>query len=84
MYTHLKERKFYEDIYDKHTVEGGRHGMESYEDFFTEFEKKLPKDDKIDRPGNALLINVFYMSVVGNDLIRRYNEREQHITDWIG
>lgn len=83
MYTHLQERKFYEDIYDRHTVEGARHGMESYDDFFTEFEKKLPKEDKIDRPGNALLLNVFYMSVVGNDLIRRYNEREQYITDWM-
>lgn len=83
MYTHLKERKFYEDIYDKHTVEGGRHGMESYDNFFTEFEKKLPKDDTIDRPGNALLLNVFYMSVVGDNLIRRYNERDQYITDWM-
>lgn len=83
MYTHLKERKFYEDIYDQHTIEDARRGMESYEDFYAEFEKKLPKDDKIDRPGNALLLNVFYMSVVGNDLIRRYNEREQYITDWM-
>lgn len=83
MYTHLQERKFYEDIYDKHTVEDARRGMDSYDNFFTEFEKKLPKDDTIDRPGNALLLNVFYMSVVGNDLIRRYNEREQYITDWM-
>lgn len=83
MYTHLKERKFYEDIYDKHTIEDARRGMESYDNFFTEFEKKLPKDDTIDRPGNALLLNVFYMSVVGDSLIRRYNTREQYINDWM-
>ncbi|MDL2341976.1 MAG: hypothetical protein QFB87_02780 [Patescibacteria group bacterium] len=82
-YTHLKERKFYEDIYDRHTIEDGRRGMVHYDKFHAEFEKKLPKDDKIDRPGNALLLNVFYMQTVGNELLHRYETREQYITDWI-
>ena len=79
MYTHLKERKFYEDIYDKHTVESARRGMGYYHDFYAEFEAKLEKDDKIDRPGNAFLLNVFYMETVGNELVSRYNSREERI-----
>ncbi|HMS23661.1 MAG TPA: hypothetical protein PKB09_02540 [Candidatus Saccharibacteria bacterium] len=83
MYTHLKERQLYEDIYDRHTVEDARRGMVHYEKFHADFEKKLPKDDKIDRPGNALLLNVFYMQTVGNGLLDRYEKREQSINDWM-
>lgn len=83
MYTHLKERKYYEDLYDRHTVEDARRGMSYYEEFYAEFEKKLPKDDKIERPGNALLLNVFYMQTVGNELLYRYESREQRISEWI-
>lgn len=83
MYTHLKERAYYEDLYDKHTVEWARRGMVHYDKFYADFESKLPKDEKIDRPGNAFLINVFYMETVGNDLLRRYEEREQSINEWI-
>lgn len=83
MYAHLRDRQFYEDIYDRHTVEDARRGMVHYEKFYTEFEAKLPKDDKIDRPGNALLLNVFYMQTVGNELLQRYENREQYISDWM-
>lgn len=83
MYTHLKERKFYEDIYDRHTVEDARRGMVHYDKFHADFEKKLPKDDKIDRPGNAFLLNVFYMETVGNNLLRRYEQREETINEWV-
>ena len=78
---HLKDRKFYEDIYDRHTVEDARRGMVYYDKFFLELKKKLPKDDKIDRPGNAILLNVFYMQTVGNDLLFRYENRERHINE---
>lgn len=80
---HLRERSFYEDIYDRHTVEDARRGMVHYDKFFADFEKKLPKDDKIDRPGNALLLNVFYMQTVGNDLLDRYEKRERRIKEWM-
>lgn len=83
MYTHLKERQYYEDIYDRHTVEEARRGMVHYDKFHADFEKKLPKGDKIDRPGNAILLNVFYMQTVGNDLLDRYENREQHINEWM-
>lgn len=79
MYTHLKERQFYEDSYDRSTVGTGRRCIIYYDDFYDEFEKKLPKDDKIDRPGNAILLNVFYMQVIGDELIERYRERDATI-----
>jgi hypothetical protein len=81
-YTHLRERKTYEDLYDRLTVEEARRGMVYYDDFYAEFESKLPASEKIDRPGNAFLINVFYMETVGNELLHRYEEREQKITEW--
>lgn len=82
-YIHLKPRSYYEDMYDRSTVESGRRHIVYYEDFYAKFEKKLPADDKISRPGNALLLNVFYMQTVGNELIRRYQEREATIAEWI-
>jgi hypothetical protein len=83
VYTHLKERLFYENIYDHHTVEDARRGMVHYDKFHADFEKKLPKDDKIDRPGNALVLNVFYMQTVGNELLHRYENRDQYINEWM-
>jgi hypothetical protein len=82
-YTHLKESQYYEDIYDRHTVEDGRRGMVHYDKFCIDFERKLPKNDKLDRPGNAILINVFYMQTVGNELLHRYEKRDEQINDWI-
>lgn len=82
-YNHLKDRKFYEDIYDRHTVEDGRRGMVHYVKFYDELEKKLPKDDTIDRPGNAAILNAFYMQAIGLELLDRYEKREQHITEWM-
>lgn len=83
MYIHLQERQYYEDLYDRHTVEDARRGMVYYDDFFGKFEKKLSKDDKIDRPGNALLLNLFYMQTVGDGLLDRYENREQRIKEWM-
>ena len=74
MHTYLKDRQHYEDRYDRSTVEMGRRHIVYYDDFYTEFEKKLPADDKIDRPGNAILLNVFYMQTVGDELIQRLSE----------
>lgn len=83
MYTHLKDQQYYEDLYDKFTVESARRGMAHYDDFFKKFEKKLKPDDKIDRPGNALLLNVFYMETVGNELLRRFEGRASSISEWM-
>jgi hypothetical protein len=80
MYTHLKERKYYEDLLDRSTVEAGRRNIKYYDDFFDEIKSKLKPGEKIDRPGNAIILNAFYMAVLGDDLIHRYNEREGEIT----
>jgi hypothetical protein len=83
MYVHLKERQFYEDIYDRHTVEYARRDIVHYDKFYTELESKLDKDDTIDRPGNAVILNAFYMQAVGLELLHRYENRDQYIKDWM-
>jgi len=83
MYTYLKERQHYENLYDKLTIETARRGMVHYHKFLTEFEGKLPKGEKLDKPGNAFAVNVFYMQTVGNELIHRYEKRESTINEWI-
>lgn len=37
----------------------------------------------IDRPGNAILLNAFYMQTVGNELLHRYENRDQYINEWM-
>lgn len=82
-YTRLKSRSYYEDLYDRHTVESARRDIVYYEEFHQKLEHNLPKEDKIERPGNALLLNVFYMEVLGNELLDRYNNRETRINEWM-
>lgn len=83
MHTHLKERQYYENIYDRHTVEWARRDIVYYDNFHDEVKQNLPKGEKIDKPGNAFVLNLFYMQVVGNDLLHRYEEREGDITEWM-
>lgn len=77
-YIHLKERRFYEGIYDRSTVEWGRRHQASYEDAVKEMRSKFPDEDP-ERPGNIFLVNILYMSLVGNDLLSRYEKREEYI-----
>lgn len=83
MYTHLKERQYYEDLYDKLTVESARRDIVHYDNFYEDFKSKLPQDDSIDRLGNVFLVNLFYMETVGNELLQRYEEREDRIREWM-
>jgi hypothetical protein len=83
MMQYVRAREQYEDLYDRLTVESARRGMDYYDDFYKDFESKLPEGEKIDRPGNAFLLNVFYMETVGNELLRRYDERENTIASWV-
>jgi hypothetical protein len=53
--------------------------MDRYKKACTEFEKKLPKNDNINRTGNAILLNILYMQVVGNELLYRYENRDSNI-----
>ncbi|NCU29030.1 hypothetical protein EOM60_00260 [Candidatus Saccharibacteria bacterium] len=81
--TYLRARHYYEYRYDKFTIETARRGVVHYDKFLTEFESKLPKGEKLDKPGNAFVVNVFYMQTVGNELIHRYEKREQTISEWM-
>lgn len=83
MYIHFKDRQYYEDLYDNLTVESARRGMSHYDNFYSEFKSKLPKDEKVDKPGNAFLLNIFYMETVGNELLDRYEKRDGKIQEWI-
>ncbi len=83
MYTHLQDREKYEDRYDRLTIESARRGMVHYDKFFADFKSKLPKNDKIDKPGNAFILNIFYMQTVGDELLHRYEGRDAEINEWI-
>ncbi|MCL1929917.1 hypothetical protein FWF93_02165 [Candidatus Saccharibacteria bacterium] len=83
MYIHLKDREYYEKLYDKHTIDYARRGIKYYEDFYKEIKEKMPKDDTIDRPGNVIMLNLFYMQTVGNDLLDRYDNRDRKIEEWM-
>lgn len=83
MITHLKDRQYYLDLYDRSTVEDARRNIKHYDKFFDEFQKKLPTDETIEKPGNALILNVYYMQSVGMELLNRYENRDDSIDEWI-
>lgn len=82
VYIHLKERQFYEDIYDRHTVDDGRRSQASFEKVYDDFFKKFPDEDP-KRHGVVLHMNMFYMAFAGNDLLDRYDKRDEYIRDWM-
>lgn len=77
-YTHLRERKYYEDIVDRITVEHGRRAMANFEKFQKKF-LKLASDQPPDSHRNVLHLNWFYMLLVGNDLLDRHDKRDADI-----
>ncbi len=84
MYTRPKDRTHYEGRYDCFTVELGRRGRYHYQQFlqqFTQDLKQLNPSEDISRPGNAILVNLFYMQVLGYDLLERYENRDQSISE---
>ncbi|MBM3210451.1 hypothetical protein FJZ39_03895 [Candidatus Saccharibacteria bacterium] len=83
MYKHLKDHRYYKELYDRLTVESARRGMSHYDTFYSEFESKLPVSEKVDKPGSAFLLNVFYMETVGSELLDRYENRDSKIQEWI-
>lgn len=82
MYIYLKERQFYEDIYDRHTVEFGRRDQTDFEKAYDDFFKEFPDEDP-KHPGMALCLNLFYMTLAGNNLLDRYDKRDEYIRDWM-
>lgn len=75
MHTYLKDRKYYEDIVDHITVEAARRNLASFEKFREKF-LEIAADQPPDSYRNVLHLNWFYMLMVGNELVDRYDKRE--------
>lgn len=75
---HLKDRQYYEDRYDRITVDIGRENTKFYQKMHNEFFKIMP-----DEPENShravIHLNLIYVLFVGNDLLRRYDDREKEV-----
>lgn len=82
MNTQLRERQQYEDRYDHITVYLARLDMKSFLDFREKWLEKMP-DNEENKHRNPWHLNHFYMMMVGNNLVDRYNEREQAILTMI-
>ncbi len=78
MYMHLKDRHYYEDMYDRHTVEWGRRDMGYFEDFYKKWFEIMP-DEKPESFRSAFHLNHIYMIFVGYSLLDRYDKREDQI-----
>ncbi len=77
-YIHLKDHKYYEDIFDHVTVMGGRRNYASFEGFRKKF-LEIASDQPPDSYRNVMHLNWFYMLMVGNELVERYDKRESEI-----
>lgn len=77
---HLKEREYYEDLYDRITVEWGRRNTETFNELYDKFFEIMP-----DEPRNShravLHLNLIYMLFVGNELLDRYDKRDDDIRE---
>lgn len=78
MYYHQKERVFYENMYDRHTVEWARIGMKSFLELREKWFEIMP-DEKPDSHRSVFHLNYIYMTMCGNNLVDRYYGREEHI-----
>lgn len=80
MITHTKQRDYYEALYDRITVEWGRRNTETFNELYDKFFEIMP-----DEPRNShravLHLNLIYMLFVGNDLLDRYDKREDDIRE---
>lgn len=77
-YVFLKDRKYYEDIYDHVTVMSGRRNQKVFEKFYDKFFEIMPDEPK-DSYRAILHLNMFYVVLAGDDLLRRYDNREKDI-----
>ena len=75
---HLKDRTHYEGLYDRTTVYSARLDMKSFFAFRDKWHEKSP-DSEENRFRNSWHLNNFYMMMVGNKLVDRYNGRDQAI-----
>lgn len=80
MYTHVHERQFYEDMYDRHTVEWARRDLAHFMKFHDKWFEIMP-DETPDSLRSSFHLNHIYMQFVGYDLLDRYDKRENHVQE---
>jgi hypothetical protein len=82
--TYLKDRKNYEDRYDKSTVEKCRSGERIVNSTFRELEKKLPRKELLNKlPGWYLQYSQYYFLFVEAVGASRAEHREATIDKWM-
>lgn len=79
-YTHLRVRQFYEDIYDRTTVNRARQNMECFEEIYRKWFEIMP-DEKPDSHRSVFNLNWMYMLMVGSELVSRYDQRKPHVDE---
>lgn len=82
MYTYLRDRKYYEDIYDHITVDHARRNMEGFEEIYRKWFETMP-DEKPDSHRSVFNLNWIYMLMVGSELVERHDQREPHVDEMI-
>lgn len=80
MATYLKERKSYENIYDRITVDAARRDLELFTKLYNKWFELMP-DEKPTSLRSAFHLNGLYMQLVGNHLLDRHDERDGHIQE---
>lgn len=82
MYTHLKDRQYYEDMYDRLTVKHGRNRYDSYEQICATMQNEIG-GKSIPGTGMAPFLNAAFMQFVGSYVLERYNNRNDYISEQI-
>ncbi len=80
IHKYLQDPEYYEDSYDRITVDAGRRHQVSFEKIYNDlFEKFNDEDPK--SPRSVLHFNILYMAIVGSELLDRYDQREERIRE---
>lgn len=80
MHAHLKDRRYYEDIYDRVTISIARRNVGSFEKFRERWFEIMP-DEKPDSTRSVFSLNWIYMLMAGSKLVERYDGRESGIKE---
>ena len=84
MYQYLKERQDYEDRYDDGTVGACRSGERIVNQTFSMMEKKVPKNELLDRQaGWYLHYSTYYFWLVESAAATRHEKRDATIAKWM-
>jgi len=83
VYTHLKDRQYYEDLYDEGTVEQCRSGERMVNATFRKMEQEHAKEIASRKPGWYLQYSTLYFSLVEMPAAARHMNRDEAIDKWM-